>query len=194
VQAKLTALWPGTLSVLLDLSRNEAYRDAASWPGAVSVAAIGILPAAATAAHDASEIGQLSQQLERLKRRCARLHSRVRQRDAICGQTCAERGVQAILPDGRRNLAFDAIRRDLGYDDAWALWSAAVSASLDIAERIRPIDAITIDDLAAKFDALLWLHFHHEMALGIDQIPLRHLRAFGRELQHQSERLHRLPL
>jgi len=135
----------------------------------------------------------MGQQLERLKRRCARLHRRVRERDRVCARICAERDVEAFLPDGRRNPVFDTLRRDPGYDDAWARWSAAVSESLDLAERIRRIDAVTTDDLATKFGALLWLHFHHEMALSIDPIPLRHLNAFGRELQRQAGQLRQVP-
>lgn len=165
-------------------SRQHSISRRTVLAGAASVAALGVVPSSLGAAPRlTSDIARLAALLEPMKRRCLRLHRRVRQLSTSADQTCGDRGIPAYLPDGKRNPAFDAVRFELGYDAAWRLWSSATNESLDLAERIRRTEAIGIEDLAIKFDALLWLNFHHEMAYSIDPVQLRQLRAFGRELR-----------
>lgn len=150
--------------------------------GVATVAAIGFGPPAFAVEPSTSEVIRLGTQLMRLKRRCLRLHRQVQQLSNTADRVCMDRGIAAYLPDGKRNPAFDAVRGELGYDTAWQHWSAATDQSLDLAARIRRTEAVDMQDLPIRYDALLWELFHHEMALSIDPVQLRQLRAFGREL------------
>ena len=151
--------------------------------GAASVAAIGVVaPSFGATQPSTSEIARLAAQLTTLRRRCLRLHRRVRQLSSAADRICMDRGIAAYLLDGSRNQAFDAVRFELGYDTAWRRWSSATGESLDLAARIRRTEAIGVEDLAIKYETLLWELFHHEMAYSIDPVQLRQLRAFGREL------------
>jgi len=164
-------------------SRQHSISRRTVLAGAASVAAIGVVPRSLGAApRSTSAIAGLSRLLEPLKRRCLRLHRRVRQLSDAADRTCSDGNIASYLPDGKRNPAFDAVRFELGYDTAWRRWSAATNESLDLAERIRRTEAVDLPDFAIKFDALLWLHFHDQMAMSTDPVQLRQLRAFGREL------------
>ena len=50
-----------------------------------------------------------------MKRRCLRLHRRVRQLSGDADLICRDRSVPAYLPDGTRNPAFDTVCFELGY-------------------------------------------------------------------------------
>jgi hypothetical protein len=164
-------------------SRQQSMSRRTVLAGAASVAAIGLAPPSLGAApRSTSDIACLAALLEPMKRRCLRLHRRVRQISSDADRICRDRDIASYLPDGKRNPAFDAVRVELGYDATWQVWSAATNESLDLAERIRRTEAIDIEDLALKFGALLWLHYHDQMALSTDPVQLRQLRAFGREL------------
>lgn len=164
-------------------SRQHSISRRSVLAGAASVAAIGLGSPSFAAPPSTNEVTHLSTQLTRLRRRCLRLHRRVRQLSSDADRFCLNRGIAAYLPDGKRNPAFDAVRCELGYDAVWQLWSTATSESLDLAERIRRTKGLDIQDLVIRYDALLWELFHHEMALSIDPVQLRQLRAFGRELR-----------
>ena len=149
--------------------------------GAMSLPVVGIAEPAA--AFPPSEIETLGLQLERLTRRSSRLYKRVLQCSDECARLCRERAVGAFLPNGRRNVEYDKIHRDMGYETAWKRWSAAVSAALDIAEAIRGTPAGSVADLSVKHRALLFEFFHDGMAETADPEHLRLLRGFGRELR-----------
>jgi hypothetical protein len=168
-------------------SRQHSISRRTVLAGAASVIALGVVPPSlAVAPSSTSDIARLAALLEPMKRRCLRLHRRVRQLSNAAERTCGDRSIAAYLLDGKRNPAFDAVRFDLGYDAAWQRWSTATNEALDLANRIRRTEAIDVEDLAIKFEALLWLHFHHEMALSIDPVQLRQLRDFGRELARRT--------
>jgi hypothetical protein len=147
----------------------------------MSLPAAGIAEAAA--AFPPSEIEALGLQLERLTRRSSRLYKRVLQCSDECARLCRERAVGAFLPNGRRNVEYDNIHRDMGYDTAWKRWSVAVSAALDIAKAIRGTPTVSVADLSVKHRALLFELFHDRMADAADPEHLRLLRGFGRELR-----------
>ena len=64
--------------------------------------------------------------------------------------------------------------------DAWQNWSATMEEIAVLTQRlvVRPAD--NLDDLAAKFNAILWLIEVNESLL--DAGDLRRLRRFGRDL------------
>lgn len=59
----------------------------------------------------------------------------------------------------------------------------ALADSVELAERIKPLPASSVAELAVKFDALSWSQFHEDMTDSIDAVHLEHLRAFGHELR-----------
>ncbi|MDB5542184.1 MAG: hypothetical protein JWQ89_3911 [Devosia sp.] len=150
---------------------------------AASIATLALAPAAcAGAAPPDTELPILSTELDRFRHRCGRLDRQVRRLAALADRLCKDRGIEAFLPNGRRNRSFDEVRAEVGYDTAWRQWSDTVSTSLDLAEHIRRTPASDVAGLAIKYHALLWELFHAEMALAVDDVHLRHLKTFGREL------------
>lgn len=104
----------------------------------------------------------------------------------LADRTCAERDIPASLPDHRRNPDYDAVRRGVGFDDAWRGWSAALDSSLELVARIRNMPAETITGLAVKHRALMWDLFHD--GGGMDDIAQRRLAAFDRELKALADK------
>jgi hypothetical protein len=70
--------------------------------------------------------------------------------------------------------------------EAWRDWSATIDEIAAVTQRLVVPRSDDLDDLAAKFDAILWLIEFNESLLDSDD--LRRLRRFGRDLSILASR------
>ena len=105
--------------------------------GAAAAAALS-LPAGAVQPDLAppSELFALGIEFARLRRRCARQGRHVRQLAAEADRIAASRTKPTARSRRRQRAALDAIREKVGYNVAWAGWSASVDEIAALIDRI----------------------------------------------------------
>jgi len=166
------------------ISGTRLNRRQALVAAAAAITALSVPGTASAALHYDTRLLEMGRELDRLRRRIARLHRGVRAMSVAADRVCHERGVDAQLPDGRRSPAIDLVRAEVGYDRAWQSWSSAVDRSVDLAVSIRRMPGTGVPVMSVKFDALIWELFHDDLAVGLEDTQLRRLKRFGRELRH----------
>ena len=157
------------------LTRRRALAGAALLVGAAA------LPYAAAASDPSTmQLLELGHELDRLKRRITRLHRRVRRLRASAEPTVGARTTSA---EGHHPQQLGGVQNELDHARAWQEWSTAVDRSLQLAARIRSLQAHGLAGWSVKYQALLWELFEHEPSSSISAQQWRLLKRLGSELQ-----------
>jgi len=81
----------------------------------------------------------------------------------------------------RQVAALEVIREEVGYHHSWGQWSATAEEMGDLVDAILRHPALSIYDLAVKFDALAWLLLADGAV--VDHEAERQVRSFARALR-----------
>lgn len=139
-------------------SPGSISRRTAIVAGAVLVSSMSLPASAVTAGPSSNDVlAELGQTFARLRRRWTRQGRHVRQLAARADDLATSRGIAPVGRRKRQRAALDAIREEVGYHAAWALWSATYDELAALADQISPHPASTSSNLAVRFAALQWL-------------------------------------